>query len=240
MVLFNNGYQIFVTSFMLHPLQHELLKTIDDLFDSKVKIHQTLTETFHHTPKFIKAWQEGRVKYFFTYDDHRWAEKSVKENIAVISHICEGNGKSWHGMYQIPEMIRLRYDLYTSPFNPSIEQFQSLMDQSFEAGLPMAWRKFYLNEKKKYLLIAKAEIIDVEKDVLDFDAILPFFLIPVIGYSIAGFSLLCEIFYHDFVSQISLIYLIKKIRVFLRKFRIRKNQKFVKKLEVKTNLGSKV
>lgn len=41
-----------------------------------------------------------------------------------------------------------------------------------------------------------------EKRILDFDAIAPFFLILVFGYYLAGFALLFEIFYFDFIKRL--------------------------------------
>lgn len=212
MVLFNNGYQVFVTSFMLHPLQHDLLKSNDELFESNIKINDiSVQAVFQYNSKYQKALKENRIKSFFTYDDSNWAKKALQENIAVISHICLGSGESWNGMYQIPEMIRVRYDLYTPPYDPYIEKIQKLMDQSFESGLPTAWQKFYSSERSQYHPIAKTVSMEEEKDVLDFDSLAPFFLIPIIGCSIAAFAFLCEIFYHDFLSNITQAYLRRKL-----------------------------
>lgn len=212
---------------MLKPIQQDLLTSIDELFDSKVLIDSTsLSFHFRYHPKYQSLLKNDRIVSLFSYKDKDWLKKCIKHNIAIISHVCDGKGqKGLFQMYQIPETFSTIISLFVHPFQPYIDKLQNLMDRSFEAGLLMAWKKFYFSEAKKYFKVQLNQVDSDEKDVLDFEAIAPFFLILVIGFSVALLTLFCEIFHHDFWSQLSKNYLKLLLQKAIRKLLKRKVQR---------------
>lgn len=205
---------------MLKPLQQDLLKSIDELFESKVLIDAiNLERYFEQNPNYQNALKENRIVSLFGYDDKDWLKKSIKNNIAVISHICDGNAQvNYPGMYQIPEIFYDSFDLYVPPFQPYTDKIQNLMDRSFETGLLKAWKTFYSNEAKKFYGTKTNSNIKDEKEVLDFEALIPFFLILVIGFSLSLLVLFFEIFHNDFWSQLPKNYFKLKLRkIFYKK-----------------------
>ena len=95
------------------------------------------------------------------------------------------------------------------------------MDQCFEAGLKKFWDDHYLDDY--FLDDAKWTSLTCiaprkEHIFLYFSDILPFFLILAVGFLIALLALVGEIFYRDFLSNLSKEY-------FKRKFGWRRKKK---------------
>lgn len=211
---------------MLQPLQHKLLKTVDELFDSDVKI---IENDFIHAihidnPKYQNALKNGRVVSFDLILDNFYEHYS-KENMATVQFCKEFKDliekEKIQGFYQITEVAySLRHNLIILPFHPFIDKIQELMDFSFEAGLPKAWENFY-NELYKFPSNFSNERKNIEKKTfLDFDSILPFFLILAFGFSISLFALFCEIYYYNFAAHL--------IKFFCNLFKKRRKEKIVK------------
>lgn len=252
----SNGYQGLVTSFMLKPIQQTIFKTINELLESDVNIELSSFKLLENLDNWRvqKVLNENRVVEFdFSYYKKiNWPEEYRKRNIAFMQP-CKafknymerlGQGKTYYGLYQIPEPF-LRYgreNLFVKPFHPFIDEFQRLMDLSFESGLHIAWERFF--NDVFYLFSYREEIKD--KEILDANTIAPIFLILIFGFLIAIFAFLCEIFYHDFVLKISKKYLKKKFMNFVRKLKIGEIQvrpmkkKFRKKNLVKVKCANKV
>jgi hypothetical protein len=134
-----------------------------------------------------------------------------------------GDGKCFHGFYQIPEVSEANPDSLVVPyFHPFIEKYQEIMDISFEAGLPLAWEFFSFLAHKNYEKIKR--VVFEEKNDLDFMAIAPFFLILAFGFSMATFVFLCEIFHKDFLKNFTRQLLRKKINEIVSKSRKRKKK----------------
>ncbi len=102
------------------------------------------------------------------------------------------------------------------------------MDRCHEFGLITYWEDHQLDDGS----FSRCAVIEEEKIYLNFFEIYPFFLILAIGFSIALLTLLGELFYHDFWSQLSEDY-------FKRKFgwlrRTKKQKLKVRILKVKSN-----
>lgn len=233
--IFSNGYQGLVTSFMLQPAQHKLLKSVDDFLKSDIKIHGF----FYHQLLTIPKYQN-----FMTIDRKAKHDCTVINNPGKalcgdlkISFIAEcsfkkimenfGNGKSYLGMYQIPEVVFTeRLNLFVPASHPFVDKFQYFMDLSFEAGLPIAWERFYREYINLRFMHEKNERNTKEMQILDFGAIRPFFLILVFGFALALLVLLCEIFKHDFLRLIDWKMLEKIFcKIFLKKISKRKRRK---------------
>jgi hypothetical protein len=216
---------------MLQPVLINPFRSIDELFDSNYKIEwlEEFDFLYDDNQKYQNAVKEKRViDMRNSLKQETWVEMFVAQKIATAGP-CKtftdlaGDEKTWKGFYQISEIFMLyREILFIAPFHPFSETFQQLMDSSFEAGLPMAWeRKFkeFASKFKKPKINPKAS----DGNILDFGAILPFFLILVFGFLIALFAFLCEIFYHDFLNNLSKEYFKRKFDKFFRRgFKVRK------------------
>ncbi len=93
------------------------------------------------------------------------------------------------------------------------------MDWTFEFGLLGKWYRDFdelaieLNFERKRMLGERRRarrVRDKEKKFLDFNSIAPFFLLLVFGFSLAGLVLSFEIFYSDFLSNLSKEYFKRK------------------------------
>lgn len=215
---------------MLQPIQQKLLKSINELFDSEVKIEffRDFNNLQKENPKYQKAFAQGRVITLETSfeDDSVWTSEYIKNNFASLQP-CEHfknlikhqiDGKSWRGLYLIPEVAYTEVEnFFTAPFHPYIEKFQELMDRSLEAGLPIAWEQFHYEFINK-LYPPEITVKEIKQTkILNFDTIAPFFSILVFGFSIALFALLCEVFYHDFLAELSGELLRRELQKFFRR-----------------------
>ncbi len=195
---------------MLHPLKRDFLKSVDQLFESEVNIHNNsiLFGYYKNNLKFLNAMKEGRVKAFVPVGRFsKEIERLKRENIAFVQS-CEyfkntierrGDGRSWEGLYQISEpAFVIPKNLYVAPRHPNLSQFQKFMDFCFQAGLLKFWEENFYHVLNEGVFPQHEE----EKTILDIHSIEPFLLILAFGF-VAGFlTLLLEIFYHDFWSQI--------------------------------------
>lgn len=238
--IFSNGYQSIVTSFMLNPARIDHLKSVEEVLDSETKIPlKSIFEEIHEdNPKYQKAVKDGRVvEHEFLYYGKE------KKEVANIDYCevnkdrieYEGDGKSWRGYYLIPEVVYSTFnDLYVKPFHPFIEKLQEIMDRTFEAGMHQEWtRRFYtVHNAIKYDGNFKRPVRIEEKKNLDFEDIVPFCLILAFGFVSSLLSLVFEIFYCDFVSELSREYFERKFgRFFKRKRKVKKSK--VKIIQVK-------
>lgn len=245
--IFSQGYQSIVTSFMLHPSEEKLLSTFDQVFESDLMIvkDDRMKELYKNNPGYQKADHDGRV---IEYDDlGNWTKNLVRKNLVDLQPCnlmrqrieYEGDGTKYEGLYLISDPVYYtENDLYTRPFHPYIDKFQYLMDLSFEAGLPQAWLKFYY---AKWFEGYKNVSTPEEKIFLDLGLIAPFFLILAVGFIAAFIALSFEIFYHDFVSELSKEYFQQKFRKYILReldvedIKIKKVQ--VKKIVIKPGRG---
>jgi hypothetical protein len=205
---------------MLKPVQQKFFKTRDELFSSDYNIQASMSSLplFPDNPYFQKAAKENRViktkaetlndaNYYLK---HRMAyPKHCNYNRELIDYF--GDGKSYQGFYQIPQVaITVHDSLMVAHFHPLIDKYQEIMDRSFEAGLPTVWETLFFLTHREYQKVEK-DIKKENKKTLDFEAISPFFLILVFGFFIALFAFLCEIFHKDFLKNLTIQYLKKKI-----------------------------
>lgn len=241
-LLFSNGYQSIVTSFMLKPLQHKLLKSIEELIESDVRVFgwNNVKRRFSDQLKYEHALsREGKlvsrdqITSFYGSGDRDTFGFFYNHSIAALVS-CDfwknqikfnGDGTSSKGIYLIPEPIdTTRFSLAVAPFHPFVERYQQLMDLSLEAGLPMAWKRFYDNDYVEVLFdFYRGRPRTTDEQNLDFAAIIPFFLILAIGHSIALFALLSELFFHDFIKNLSKEYLARRFgKIFRTKPKVRR------------------
>lgn len=222
---------------MLQPLQEHLIKTVDELLDSEVKIEKFVDyeNVKRINPRYEQAEKDNRVLEFHfnpsVTDDWKYY---TDNNVAANSH-CDGiknaiehlgDGKSWNGLYLVPDVSHtVKNNLLIRPFHPYLDEFQRLIDVSIKVGLPKAWGRFYTQFVNKFYQKKSKKQEFVKEEILEFNDIVPFFVILAFGFSLAFFSLICEIFYHDFLSQISRNYLMNRFEKFWRrKMRVRRVQ----------------
>lgn len=225
MFLLGNCYQGLVTSFMLKPVQQKILKSIDELLESDYNIEYTsihLIEALINKKAFENVIKENRLidlssLPFDDFSENIRTETATGQRCKFYRNAISKtwSRKSIFGMYLIDEVIfREPEKLFTGFLNPFYDKFQEIMDRSFEAGLTKAWELyFFLYFRYDH------EAPEIEKKILDFESIAPFFLILVFGLSVAGFVLLVEIFYNDVLKNISKEFVDKKIKQLLRKMR---------------------
>jgi hypothetical protein len=112
---------------------------------------------------------------------------------------------TFDGKYKISEIAYSnQISLEVGFLNPYQEKFQNLMQISFEAGLMKAW-KLFLKERNFSLKDLEEnsennEKLAKTKEILDLNSFIPIFVILLIGYFLAGFGLLAEVFYFDFIE----------------------------------------
>lgn len=230
---------------MLKPIELKLLKTLDELFESDIRINYDLEMNYidEENEKFKKAIEEGRVGNFLTVFKNSSIRKFIAERKTAYFDFCSfnryvmnyGDGKTFQGIYVIPEVVAtIHYNFMVAPLSPYFDKFQSIMNICFEAGLHKAWRIFY---EIDFLLqnIKISRNIDQRKNTLDFKTIFPFFAILGIGFGISLLVLFCEIFYHDFLLNLSKDYFMRILR---RKITGKKVTK-IKNIRIRNNLRSK-
>ncbi len=109
------------------------------------------------------------------------------------------------------------------------------MDRSHEFGLITYWEDHYTDRKKGEAKWSGCESFEEEEEeekiYLYFNEIFPFFLILAVGFSIAFLALFGEIFYHDFLSQLSKEYFERKFG-WMRK--TKKQKVKVRRIKVKS------
>lgn len=220
---------------MLQPVYEKPLKTIDELFQSNLKFERKYFNTFFNKENqdHQKIIQDDRIiDVDLSPYDEVWTAQIIENKIA-LNQPCDhfkntinefGDGKSYLGIYQIPEVAYIYPEnLYVAPFHPFLDNFQNLMDLSFEAGLPSAWKRFYFEFIRNFYSDLKTKEKLGDKITLDFVDIGPFFLILIFGYMAAVLVILMEIFYHDFIVKLEIKFSIWKfLKIFKRKIFVRK------------------
>lgn len=247
-MIFGNCYQGLVTSFMLNSLEAKKFSTIDEVVASSTVLiahHETFHAKMQNNPSYQKAIHERRVISDHMNGDV-WDETVFRTKIYAPFTVCDqknlferiyGNFYT-EQFYNVKEVAySMLVNLYSSFLNPYLSKLQHYMIITLDVGLHQAWRSFYEDDlfnseskTKKY-----ASNIDGEElhgggmhlylmnrqveDILKFSTIFPMFAILAIGFSIALIIFLCEIFYHDFLTQLSKEYFSRKLRELSKKLR---------------------
>lgn len=123
------------------------------------------------------------------------------------------------GMTKVPTPVYSQLiSFYTGPYSPFINELQDFMDLVAAAGLYQPWFTFYDIDAANYYnywifkrLPDLLSQLETENIILDLDAIGPFFVILAAGFLFALLTLIGEIFYHDFLKNLSLDYFKNKI-----------------------------
>lgn len=167
---------------------------------------------FGNNSKYLRAVEQGRI---VTTPIANWFECAknkitilVRSNYFDLRARYEGNGDTHLNMYKVKGAY---YDIsaffYAGPFSPHLNAFNHFAALAFEAGLANLWELYYEHEyvNFKNLGEVKKKFLESLNDgkILDLKAIAPFFIIWAFGLLLALFALFCEIFYHDFVCNLS-------------------------------------
>lgn len=222
--ILGNLHQGIVTSFKIQQLDVKKFKTFEEMLESdyKIAVNQQIDRLYRDTEKYQAAILQNRI---FKAEDHKIA--TFHEKFAM-THACEMidfrrqfsslNGESIGDKYLVQQRIFIRLvDAEAGIFNPYILRFQELMDWSFESGLPKAWSQMFDLKLRENLNHTRTFEIE-NSDDLTFSDIAPMFVILVIGSISALLVLLFEIFYHDFVSELTWDYFLVKFKK-MRSFR---------------------
>lgn len=208
---------------MLKPVQQKLFTTVNEVYNSKdykIFVDDFVKIFLSDNENFKKAFRENRTMEMGLKP---FGQQTIflKYNLATVqtcknfmnSFKLKGDGKGYLGLYLVKEIVTtVPQRMLIGPWNPYAEKFQEFIDVTFEAGLHKIWEELYYVEYNT-LLKKNREIIK-EKDFLEFVDILPFFVILAVGFLSALFALLCEIFYHDFVVNLSKEFLMEKFGKF--------------------------
>jgi hypothetical protein len=159
-------------------------------------------------PKYQKMIAENRWIKVASLKNYKMKDLASFLSCPTLDYLVNFSTlkNSFHGKYKLPQPAFATHKrLYAGIMNPYIEKFQHLMLISFEAGLPRMWRLFHYRKLKKLDIettveYRKNEIIKEEKTDVDIEALIPIFVILVIGLLLALFAFLCEILVHDLVK----------------------------------------
>lgn len=208
---------------MLQPLEENRFNNLDELLDSNYLISeyiQLFTEIGNGS-KLEKAQKAGRLvsHSYMEYEDFAAHKVAFPEECEKFDLTVGSPHGTRNGMYKIVTPFEKAFILlYAGPFSPFLNYFKKLMDLSASGGLQHYWNTLYQNDISTVYSELRRKIrmeIEDEKDILDLDSIAPFFLILAFGFSLALFSLLCEIFHHDFLTQLN--FSKKTIKNYLKK-----------------------
>lgn len=229
-IILGNIYQSIVTSFMMEPVLVQKFKKFEDLIKSDVKLATNANPLDRQyfkdskSEKIISSISVNNLKNilltcdFLDFYNEYEMKRNSKENSSYI----------------LDEKLFIEQIMLDAGIlNPFIEKLQNLMDLSFEAGLPKIWNlmsKYELfnlvNSRKTLPQFASMKL---PTDSLSFYEIMPIFGILSIGFLIAGFLLLLEIFHHDFWSHFKFEFYKKKFFKMINLKSKKKNLKVRKK-----------
>lgn len=228
--IIGNGYQSVITNFMMNPMQISHIESLDELFDSNLKI--VVPSAFHlemsNNSKYQNAFKDGRV----LLDEMKDLNKAKPFGISIL---CDGeykiaNAFNRTGYYKLSYTLQKTkfLTLNAGIFNPLFNNLQNLILRCFEFGLIKVWKENFKAEVKEGFRTSGRTIYQpVEKNrTLDLSQILPICVVLLIGHGFALLSFLCEIFYHDFLSKLG--YFSKKFK----KNRVKKMTIVVRKVQV--------
>lgn len=203
LMILGNAYQGLITSFMIaedEPLKYE---TFDELLESNIKIivGPLFDQKMQAFSKYVQIRNSGRVKvlgsneslFLNLADLHSSKTAVVMECDLVESYVTSGIASNFYKLNEklFPRFVRLQ-TIFLSKF---LSQWQLLMDWSFEANLPKAWESFEYSQK-----IFKESFEENYENILRIDEFFVVFCVLIFGLLLSGFALICEIFWHDFVS----------------------------------------
>lgn len=225
LLVLGQGYQGVVTSFMTDKYHYNKLKTFSELMQSNYKllVGGHFENLLSDNEEYKLAEAAGKVVKSLENTDIDNYEELAGQNL-VLFMTCDhaeyymSDASVTKYYYMLEEKLFSYYtELDAGIRNPFIRRIQDIMNRCFEAGLQQIW-KVFLNITKS------VHSYDDDFEVLGLEEIYPIFIFLLIGHSLALIAFLFEIFYHDFVSKLSLSYCTKKIRERINKM-ARKDKK---------------
>lgn len=190
--ILGSAYQGLIISLIIAQDEPQNLKSFDDVLDNGLSI---ATGTHFHNlmyenKKYQEAFRNGRVKIaeIFMFNE------LYKEHVAYIAECDDAKYKTENELrfffYMIDEKMFSYYSrLQVVYLHKYLRRWQLLMDFSFEAGLPQAWKKF---EQRNQSPRRASEKANFKLDNI--------FYAAIVGFLVSPFALMCEIFWHDAVS----------------------------------------
>lgn len=201
---------------MLNPLEIKQLKTVNEVFksDKKIYIVEKLHPIYEENEIFKIALKENRI----VYDEKFTLENYYDPNWIYFEDCDLGTFNNYNLKHRKRYMIMNPVNsepsiIFLGYVNPFLEKFQYLMDWCVQGGLHV---HAFTITKHIFSIIEETYRIDgIKEELLNFSQITFVFYVLLIGHSIAGFVLLCEIFYHDFVRNLSKKFLKRKLKKLL-------------------------
>lgn len=202
------NFLAFITTELTQPLPQQHFDTQQELFgdENQITISFVANPMILHIPEYQKAVNEGRVQVVTSDSIRDW--KGV--NVAICEWI---NNLMDHEIltssYLFPHRLISFYTTLVMGFSsPYTDDFQHLVNLAYSAGLHQIWRTFYeLKVVKNY---GRKQYIEERSSLLELNDLTPLFFALTIGYIAGILVFLGEIFYNEFLSQISLQILMRK------------------------------
>ncbi|KAL7012864.1 hypothetical protein ACKWTF_015084 [Chironomus riparius] len=228
----SSAYQGVITSFMIQPEIENRIKTVKELIESDMRI--LMSDHFIGIVKDSKEFQavKSRVDVL---DAEKLLTIKMREDMIVSSidqksviimqcdcvrSFLQKYLKAMMNYYLLPQkIISTHGHLAVGNQNPFLKKFQYLMDLSFEAGLPHAW-KLLLDRNFDEDTRSGHELGNLRlKDLSQI------FYFMIFGHACAVFVFLIEVFFRDFIVKLDWSYYASKLRNFvneLSKLKIKK------------------
>jgi hypothetical protein len=194
LLILGNAYQGVITSFMIEPDHTDLLKSFDELLQSKhtIFVGPQRDKILQDYPAYRVASAKGKIfvpgENFQKVNLTEMFENNTAQlvNCELAYHSIENGFDSM--FYVINEELFPSYVYFpVVALNIYLKRWQLIMDWCFEAGLHEAWKKFEKNET------SLMEVKENLSQVLKFGDIFVIFYALLLGLALGFVSLLCEI-----------------------------------------------
>jgi hypothetical protein len=184
----------------MEPAYIRKLKTIEEVFKSNLTIGYNVNPLDRDYGGFFNETKFRNLYELKEKEDYETLNFLIPcDLINFMQKYYYSKNYNFDTVYILKERFFIEFlCLDAGILNPYIEKFQELMDLSFEAGLPKMWTNFLNADMFEKVHWTQFYEDDIPSDSLEFEQIFPIFRVLSIGFLIAGFVLLLEIFHFDF------------------------------------------
>lgn len=205
MLFFRNIYfGATITSNITVPSPSLKYNSFNDIYASEetVTVEPYVLDALNNSEAFKKMITQNRVIVFGTFN----LNKKTDENVIIgrcisIDAFFEQKWLNPNDFNVLPEKNRLHLSqLEAGYLNPFLQRFQEYMNFASQGGLPQIWELMY---KLNGLGTNEKKIVEDDEIMIRWKDIRVCFSILIVGHVLSFFVLLCEIFYHDFISRLS-------------------------------------
>lgn len=206
---FKNVYEGIVTSTMITKLDYKRFQTFEQLLESEIQFKFSLTRTISLRLAEVYNLKYDYVRSRFKIEDKLQSSyvEMAKENCVFLTtctnaeYLMTFNESVQSYYYILPHELLSHYRFLDVGVNSNfVEKWQDVMNHAFQTGLQNAWNMFH----KLGMSNAAIHLDITESDTtLTIVEILHIFIQLLFLHAVATVVLLLEIFYHDFVKNLS-------------------------------------